>query len=198
MYNKVRRLYYKFVIKNKYKVIRNLKDMEKEEIEKRTSEINDELKSLCLRQDTYGFLKLNELNVNFMSTSNTPIIGYNNISTKTSIPISLEATAEELETQKIVYDYINEQDNFSLKRFGVVDETKELYIEIPIFDVTKTEDQVNISKSLNSISDSLSNKIIESATSKQYLKKNKVNVVTISFYVPWNDDFVTFNYKVEI
>ena len=161
-------------------------------------QITDELMDLCSHEDTYGFLKLNELNIEFMNTSNLRILGYNGGSVKIYEPISIEQTAEELETQKIVYDFVHEHNNFSLKRFGVKDKAKELYIEIPIDYIDNKEDPSNAVKNLNSISDSLSDKIRSNTISKQYIQNNNVNMVTISFYVPWNDDqFVTFNHKLE-
>lgn len=180
------------------------KDMTWEERESKTKKMNDEIIDLCNIQDTYGFLKLNSLHTIFIDTNNRYNFKYSNGVTQVSPITNIKQTIEELETQNIVYNFVNEHDNYLLKRFGIIDETKELYIEIPIYDRlygmyhVDEEEQSNILENLNGISDSLYNKILSNTLSKQYIQSNDVNVITISFFVPWNkEEFITYNYKLE-
>jgi len=176
----------------------NIQDMTGEETQDITHKMNKEIVDLCSNQDTYGFLKLNTLNINFIDNNKMAKYEYVNTNTVVSPITNIKQTKEELETQNIVYNFVHEHENFSLKRFGVIDKTKELYIEIPIYDIYNVEDQTDILENLNSISDSLYNKIESDTISKQYIQSNNVSIVTISFYVPWNkDEFITYNYKLE-
>lgn len=159
--------------------------------------MNKDIFELCYKQDTYGFLKLSTFNINFIDNNKMSKYGYVNTSTAIAEITNMKQTKEEIETQNIVYDFVHEHDNFLLKRFGVIDQTKELYIEIPIYDIYNVEDQTNILESLNSISDSLYNIIESNTVSKQYIKNNNVDIVTICFHVPWyKDEFITYTYKI--
>lgn len=176
----------------------NPNDMTREEAEDITYKMNKDIFDLCYMQDTYGFLKLSTFNIDFTDNNAMSKYSYVNTSTAISPTTNMKQTKEELETQNIVYDFVHEHEKFLLKRFGVIDKTKELYIEIPIYDIYNVEDQTNTLENLNSISDSLYNKIWSNTISKQYIQSNNVNIVTISFYVPWNEDeFITYNYTVE-
>ncbi|MBS4039810.1 MAG: hypothetical protein KGZ81_04355 [Flavobacteriales bacterium] len=176
----------------------NTKDMTREEAENITHKMNSEIFDLCFKQDTYGFLKLNTFNINFIDNKKRSKYGYVNTNTIVSAIKNINQTKEELETQSIIYNFVHEHEKFLLRRFGVIDKTKELYIEIPIYDIYNAEDQINILEKLNSISDALFNKMGSNTLSKQYIENNNVNTITISFYVPWHKDkHITYNYKSE-
>ncbi len=174
------------------------KDMTREEAENLTREMKSEILDLCFKQDTYGYLKLNTFNFNFIDNNRLLKFGYADTSTIVPAITNLNQAKEELDAQTLVYDFVHEHEHFLLRRFGVVDETKELYIEIPIYTVDTVEEQTHVLEGLNSISDALYHTLGSDTMSKQYIESNNVNTVTISFDVPWHQkEYITYQYTLE-
>ncbi|KAB3538634.1 hypothetical protein F8154_01730 [Alkaliphilus pronyensis] len=176
----------------------NTNNMTREEAEGIASKMKEEIVDICINNDTYGFLKINTFNIRFIDHKNMAKFGYVTGS-KLIEPLStIEQTNEELETQTIAYNFANSYEDFSLKRFGIIDKEKELYIEIAIYDICDVDNQKEVLDSLNNLSDSLYNKIMSNIKSTQYIQSNNVDIVTTSFYLPWHEeDFVKYSYEVK-
>lgn len=179
--------------------INNIKDMTIKDVENISYEMNKEIYSL-FNENIYEHFKLNTVNVNFIDNNNKSNYEYVNSNTLVGDILNILNTSqskEELETQNIVYSFIHDHKNFSLKKFGIVDNKNELYIEIPIYDIYDKENQATILQNLQSISDSLYNKIKSNTESKKYIENNSLSTITICFYTPWNKDkFITYNYDL--
>ncbi|KXZ40354.1 hypothetical protein SAMN05661008_00092 [Alkalithermobacter thermoalcaliphilus JW-YL-7 = DSM 7308] len=175
----------------------NHENMSREEAENISNEINKEIFQLCIN-DTYGFLKLNTLYTNFIDNKNMSNYEYTTGQTFLSEIANIEQSTEELETQTIVYNFVHENKNFILRKFGIIANTKELYIEIPIYDIYEKNSQSAILNNLQNISESLYEKLKSNSESKKYIQNNDLNKITISFYTPWNtDQYITYSYTLQ-
>ncbi|MEA5040763.1 MAG: hypothetical protein VB086_13145 [Clostridiaceae bacterium] len=164
-----------------------------------------------LREGLYGAFKINEIKVT----------GYSDGSYMYSHEFSLglgpaaRLSPEELRAQTIAYDFVQDfnQAEFSdprynphgevtLLRFGILPDTDELYIEMPIYTPGYRDDAQReaFTDSLKDWSADLFSRISQDADTMDYLDAQGVRTVTVSFNTLWEKRgqfFHTFSYELE-
>lgn len=161
-------------------------------------------------QSLYGLFKINKIEVNGY------LDGSYMYSQELNIDIGPAArlSPEELRAQTIAYDFVKElnQEEYSdprynphgevtLRRFGIIQDTNELHIEIPIY-TPGYRDAAQLkafTDSLKERSADLYGRITGDAETLEYLNKKGVRTITVSFDTLWEKRgqfFHTFSYSL--
>lgn len=161
-------------------------------------------------QSLYGLFKINKIEVNGYSD------GLYMYSQELNIDIGPAArlSPEELRAQTIAYDFVKElnQEEYSdprynphgevtLHRFGIIQDTNELHIEIPIY-TPGYRDAAQLqafTDSLKERSADLFGRITGDAETLEYLNEKGVRTITVSFDTLWEKRgqfYHTFSYSL--
>lgn len=177
--------------------------------------ITEELSEVIMNsfdENTFIWYKLNSAEFNFFSTDNfqrsSSVIskGYKN-------GMNVKQSQEEQNIQTLAYDFVldlsaspiyhssfkrpRHNHDVVLTKFGIIEDNKELYAEILIYDIRSREDLETVLRDFQGIGQSLFNIFIEDKEALNYLKSNNVSKVTISFDVPWHDGRnKTYHYNI--
>lgn len=106
---------------------------------------------------------------------------------------------DEMYVQTIAYNVSAGMGNFMLQKFGVIAETKELYIEYYLEDnyFTDNYDMEAAKKDLENIAVKLNGNILSDEKAVDFVTSNNVEVITISFNSSnFENSYITFNYPV--
>lgn len=171
-------------------------NIERSSVEDTTYSLDKALYSQ-INETSYGFYKIDTLTITFLDSKNYRDFTYVHTKSKIHNELISEQSGNEFETRSIVYDLVAGYKNYSLKRFGIVKENAELYIEIPVYDVYGDEERKKTIDNLKEFSDLLNESIVESSVSNEYLSSNEIEKIRIVFNTPWNDEkFVTYTFKL--
>lgn len=172
--------------------------------------------SMALRNTNCGNYKLRELTTDFFDSQN-PDYKYDSSHmsrTLTGAPLAIDLPEEEYQLQTIAYQFaadFNEAEfsdeiyqigsipNVTLRRFGILPDSKELFAEISIYSANADPD--SLSASLKGRADALYSEISGEENAVLYLKEQGISSVTISFYTPWDrtvdPPYHTFSYQIQ-
>ena len=113
---------------------------------------------------------------------------------------ALEQPETEYAAQTVAFDFKKQKSEFLLKKFGAIQETKELYVEYFIADSYFGSSEETIKAGidgLSSIRDEIKEYLLSKDAMVQYIKENGLEILTISFYNGiLEDSYLTFNYPI--
>ena len=172
--------------------------------------------SMALRNTNCGKYKLRELTTDFFDSQN-PDYKYDSSHMSqalTGVLLAIDLPEEEYQLQTIAYQFaadFNEAEfsdeiyqigsipNVTLRRFGILPDSKELFAEISIYSANADPD--SLSASLKGRADALYSEISGEEDAVLYLKEQRISSVTISFYTPWDrtvdPPYHTFSYQIQ-
>lgn len=172
--------------------------------------------SMALRNTNCGKYKLRELTTDFFDSQN-PDYKYDSShmsQTLTGVSLAIDLPEEEYQLQTIAYQFaadFNEAEfsdeiyqigsipNVTLRRFGILPDSKELFAEISIYSANADPD--SLSASLKGRADALYSEISGEEDAVLYLKEQEISSITISFYTPWDrtvdPPYHTFSYQIQ-
>ena len=150
-------------------------------------------------RDTFFTLKAAEVVVSTYDM-NGYIIDTSHMSRGSAELRALEQPEVEYSAQTVAFNFKNKQSAFFLKKFGAIQETKELYVEYFIADSYFGSSEETIKAridGLSSIRDEIKEYLLSKDAMVQYIKENGLEILTISFYNGiLEDSYLTFNYPI--
>lgn len=135
-------------------------------------------------RDTFFTLKAAEVVVSTYDM-NGYIIDTSHMSRGSAELRALEQPEVEYSAQTVAFNFKNKQSAFFLKKFGAIQETKELYVEYFITDSYFGSSEETIKAGidgLSSIRDEIKEYLLSKDAMVQYIKENGLEILTISFY----------------
>ncbi|NLY35840.1 MAG: hypothetical protein GX046_01245 [Tissierellia bacterium] len=145
----------------------------------------------ALMETVFGALTIRSIDINGTNIGTYLIIN----------PMIPKQSEEELKLQSVAYDFVQEfnqsefssepftpHGNVALRRIGIKPNTKEFYIEIPIFEVDYEKDVEQFKESLKDKAENLFKRITDHNELKEYLGANQVDTITVEFYTPWDKE----------
>ena len=145
-------------------------------------------------RDTFFTLKAAEVVVSTYDM-NGYIIDTSHMSRGSAELRALEQPEVEYSAQTVAFNFKNKQSAFFLKKFGAIQETKELYVEYYVDDRYLGRGDVIRSNidNLTNINDEITEYLLSEDAIAQYAQENGLEVLTISF---WNGS-LTINGREE-
>lgn len=160
------------------------------------SEISD-----IVGQSPFGRYRIQSLTISWLNDEN-PTYQYGSKDFHYAVsdnPVSFNQSKEEYCAQTLAYQFAlnfsknvfhdeiyqaGSIRNVTLRRFGILPETQELYIEIPIY--SANEDPAALKVSLSDRAQELYDGLTQDEMTCDYLQENSISSITISFYTPWD------------
>lgn len=167
-----------------------------------------------VRQSPFGRYRVQSLTISWLNDQN-PAYQYGKRSISYAIlvnPVSFNQSGEEYGAQTLAYQFALDFSKevfhdeiyqtgsirtVTLRRFGVLPDTQELYIEIPIY--SANEDPAALKASLSGRAQELYEILTQDEKAWDYLQENSVSNITIAFYTPWDREaenrYNTYRYE---
>lgn len=159
---------------------------------------------LHFKENTYISYTLKDLNCSFLTIDQQERFTYFAQQGSVNHAMEAEQTADEKITQTLVYNYVLGLDadtmlqskekrpmhnrDVVLSKFGVIEESKSLYIEILIYAIDSNDHSQKVIDSFAGYSQELFDIIRNNKQSSTYLKENDIKGIHIVFDVPWYSD----------
>lgn len=156
---------------------------------------------LQLQENTYVYYTLKNIDSSFLTMDNQSRFAYSFQQSFFNNPLSRRQTLAEEAAQTWVYDYVLGMDDDTmlqargkrprhnrdvvLAKFGVVEQPKEVYIEILIYAIDSSDNTQAVIDSFLGYSQEICAGLTSDDRCVQYLKENDIQNIHILFDVPW-------------
>lgn len=150
-----------------------------------------------LEQYSYVCLKAKEININVLDRNQGKLCDIEASCSVMNETVFVEQPEDEYAVQTLAFQYSDLNPDFNLRKFGVIPETQELYVEYSVqdtcFEHGKAETTI---AGLEETSKDIREYLMSQEVSKEFAAANQIRQLTISFYNGSLEEEMKFTVKV--
>ncbi|GEM_PF-6218158 len=163
-----------------------------------------------LLENVHFFYKCSDFKMKFYDQHKTPTFSFNSNFNVFNTPMYAEQSELEYKVQSFIFDFVkkmnevyppdpfNGPDPVVLKRFGVKQDSNDLFVEILVYNKIKDKKVQEHIDLLAKEAKSLFEQITQSKIGSDFIKETDAKAITISFYTPWNPDQLNIGYTFSL